>query len=152
MRLLGTVVIWKITSSEFSFYVLLKKNKTTTHGFGMTWEQIMTKTGWGFALNQTITFKFLRQAGHKSSKFWKISIKITYCCGLELHLRQVLVTSQMLCRYYWNLKMNSEKMHETRSIRTFTFTKIISKTQIFSLTLTPSPWQLRREWVKHNTN
>lgn len=75
----------------------------------MTWELIMTKTGWCFALNQTSTFQFLRQAGHKSSRFWKIPIKMTYCCGLELHLRQVLVTSQMLCRYYWNLKMNGEK-------------------------------------------
>lgn len=27
----------------------------------------------------------------------------THCSWEELHLSQVLVTTQMICRYYWNL-------------------------------------------------
>lgn len=66
----------------------------------------MTQIDCAFALNPTLNFEFLRQTEDKSRK---ISLKITHCCGLELHLRQVLVTSQMLRRYYWNLEMKREK-------------------------------------------
>lgn len=52
----------------------------------------------------------------KKRNVWPLTV-----AGLELHLRQVLVTSQMLCRYYWNLKTNREKCMKWFSVTFINF-------------------------------
>lgn len=39
----------------------------------------------------------------------------THCSWEELHLSQVLVTTQMICRYYWNLGAKTKKHTQRRN-------------------------------------
>lgn len=66
----------------------------------------------------------------------------THCSWEELHLSQVLVTIQMICRYYWNLgvenRKGSNEAPEKHSTRT-----LADKKQTLIDTFQPHPLTLR---------
>lgn len=85
----------------------------------VTWKKFMTSF---FALIKTTeSWSRAKLVEHKVEQLWNEQRECedligTHCSWEELHLSQVLVTTQMICRYYWNLgaktKKNTQRTNE----------------------------------------